>query len=149
MSIELQNYKIIKLQKETVMVCNTCAFDTLLHTTAHMIGMDVEYKRTIQDTDDRYMQLATKIVSRGKITKNEYTEEASFLIKISLFQQSKYTRNFQSLNAMCNAAHLAKYTFASLPNLRRSKNCETCDYCNERNFKAISVNVNVLLHKGF
>jgi len=95
------------------------------------------------------MLLATKIVSRGKITKNEYTERASYLINLSLFQQSKYTRNFRSLNAMCNAAHLAEYTFASLPSLRRSKNCETCDYCNERDFKTISVNVNVLLHKGF
>jgi len=33
----------VKLQKETVMVRNTCAFDALLHITAHMIGMDVEY----------------------------------------------------------------------------------------------------------
>lgn len=130
------------------MIRNTCAFDALLHITAHMIGIDVAYKGIVQDIDDRFMQLATKIISRGKITKNEYTERASFLINLSLFQQTNYTRNFQSLDAMCNAAHLAEFTFASLPSLRRSKKCEICGYCNERNFTTISVNVDILLHKG-
>lgn len=114
---------------------------------SHMIGMDAEYKRVVQDTDDCFMQLGTKIVSRGKIMKNEYSERASFLINLSLFKKSKY-RNFQSLDAMCNAVHLAEYALASLPSLRRSKNYETCDYYNERDFIAICVNVDVLLHKG-
>jgi len=49
---------------------------TLLHITAHMIGMDAEYKCIVQDTDDCFMQLATKTVTREKITKNKYTERA-------------------------------------------------------------------------
>lgn len=50
-----------------------------------MIGMDVEYKRTIKDTNDCFMQLTTKILSHGKITKNKHTERASFLINLFSF----------------------------------------------------------------
>lgn len=137
----------IKLHGETLTIRNTCAFDAILHITAHMIGMDAEYKRILQDLDDCFMQLAIQIVTRGKITKTEYTERASFLINLSLFEQSKYTRRFKSLDTMCNAAHLAEYTFASLPSLRRIKNCKICNY-SDRNFTTISVNVDILLHKG-
>ena len=42
----------VKLRGETVMVRNTCA---LLHITAHMIGMDAEYKYHTQDIDDCFL----------------------------------------------------------------------------------------------
>lgn len=138
----------VKLRGETVMVRNTCAFDALLHITAHMIGMDADYKYHTQDIDDGFLQLAKKIVSQGKITRNEYIARASFLINLSLFEQYKYTRRFQSLDVMCNAAHLAEYTFLSLPSVHRIKKCKSCDYSNERNFVTLSTNVNVILQKG-
>lgn len=138
----------VTLHGKTIMVRNTCAFDALLHITAHIIGMDAEYKLNIQDIDDCFLQLAKKIVLQGKITKNEYSARALFLINTSLFKTYKYTRRFETLDAMCNAAHLAEYTFASLPSLHRSKKCQMCNYSNERNFTAISINVNILLQKG-
>lgn len=139
----------VKLKGETIMLRNTCAFDVLLQCTVHMIGMHVEYKRIVQTIKDcNFLQLATKIASRGKITKNEYVERASFLTSLSLFQQAKYTRRFYSLDTMCNAAHLAEYTFMSLPSLQRQKICTFCHYINERKFTAVSVNVDILLQKG-
>jgi len=130
------------------MVRNTCAFDALLHITMHMIGMNPEYKRIVQAIDDCFLQIAIKIASRGKITKNEYVERPSFLVSLSLFQQTKYTRRFHSIDAMCNVAHLAEHAFVSLPSLQRNKICPSCNYVNNRTFTAVSVNVDILLHKG-
>lgn len=141
-------YQPVKLQGENIMIRNTCAFDALLHITIHMIGMHNEYKQHLQTIDDRFLQLALKIASKGKVTKNEYAERASFLIETSLFQSAKYTRRFNSLDAMCNAAHLAEFTFASLPSFTRNKTCTVCNYSNERKFTAISINVDILLNRG-
>ncbi|EZA52146.1 hypothetical protein X777_08658 [Ooceraea biroi] len=139
----------VKLQGKTIMIRNTCAFDALLHISAHMIGVDAQYKQVIHDTDDRLMQLASKIVSGGKITKNEYTERAYILTNLSLFQECKYNRRFHSLDAMCNAAHLAEYTFVSFPSLHRKKTCTNCKYSNEKSYTAISINVDIVLNQGF
>jgi len=138
----------IKLKGETIMVRNTCAFDALLHITVHMIGMNPQYKRIVEAIDDCFFQIAIKIASRGKVTKNEYVERASFLVSLSLFQQAKYTRRFQSIDAMCNAAHLAEHVFLSVPSLERNKICTLCNYTNNRKFTAVSVNVDILLNKG-
>lgn len=136
------------MQGKNVMIRNTCAFDALLHITVHIIGMHVQYKDNIQKIDDRFMQLALKIASVGKICKNEYVERASFLIETTLFESSKYTRRFDSLDAMSNAAHLAEYTFVSLPSITRIKTCKVCNISNERKFTAMSINVDILLNKG-
>lgn len=111
--------------------------------------MNLEYKRIVQTIKDcNFLQLAMKIASRGKITKNEYVERASFLTSLSLFQQANYTRRFHSLDTMCNAAHLAEYVFVSLPSLQRQKICTSCPYTNEQKFTVVSVNVDILLQKG-
>lgn len=141
-------YQPVKLQGENIMIRNTCAFDALLHITIHMIDMHNEYKQHLQTIDDRFLQLALKIASKGKVTKNEYAERASFLIETLLFQSAKYTRRFNSLDAMCNAAHLAEFTFASLLSFTRNKTCTVCNYSNERKFTAISINVDILLNRG-
>lgn len=92
--------------------------------------------------------MALKIASTGKICKNEYAERTSFLIETTLFQSSKYTRRFNSLDAMCNAAHLAEYTFVALPSFIRNKTCKVCNVSNERKFPAMSINVDILLNRG-
>lgn len=138
----------VKLQGKTIMIRNTCAFDFLLHITAHMIGMSIEYKSIIQSTDDHFLRLAEKVISRGKIAKNEYMERAPFLNSISLFEPTRYTRKFNTLSAMCNAAHLAEHTFFPLPSLERIKTCKMCDYSNNRKFILLGINVDVLLDKG-
>jgi len=121
----------------------TCA---LLHTTTmHMMSMNSEYKRIVQAIDDCFLQIAIK--NRGKITKNEYVERASFLASLSLFQQTKYTRRFHSIDAMCNVAHLVEHVFVSLPSLQRNKICTLCNYINNKTFTAVSVNADILLHK--
>jgi len=117
----------VKLKGETIMVRNTCAFDALLHITTHMISMNPEYKRIVQAVDDSLLQIAIKIASRGKLTRNEYVERASFLVSLSLFQQTKYTRRFHSIDAMCNVAHLAEHAFVSLSSLQRNKICTSCN----------------------
>lgn len=77
----------IKLKGQTIMVRNTCAFDALLHCTVHMIGMNREFKRIVQTIQDcNFFALTLKIASRGKLTRNEYVERASFLNELSLFQ---------------------------------------------------------------
>lgn len=96
-----------------------------------------------------FLQLALKIASVGKVTKNEYVERASFLIEISFFQSSKYIRRFNSLDSMCNAAHLTEYAFISLSSFTRDKTCKVYNLSNERKFTAMSINVDILLNKGF
>jgi len=56
-------------KEEIIIVRNTCAFDTLLHITIHMIDMNPVYKRIVQAINDCFLQIAIKIASRGKITK--------------------------------------------------------------------------------
>ena len=68
----------------------------------------------MQIADDCFLQLATKIANQRKISKNEYAARASFLSSLSLFQETKYTTQFHSLDTICNAAHLAEYTFQTL-----------------------------------
>jgi len=103
----------------------------------------------VQTADDCFLQLATKIANQGKISKNEYAARASFLTSLSLFQETKYTTQFHSLDTMCNAAHLAEYTFQTLSSLQRDKTCTTCNYVNNRKFTAVSINVNIILHEGW
>ena len=110
--------QIVKRKGKTIMVRNTCAFDAFLHITVHMIGMNSEYKRIVQTADDCFLQLAPKVANRGKISKNEYAERPSFLTSLSLFQETKYTRQFHSLDTMCNATHLVEYIFQALPSLQ-------------------------------
>lgn len=141
--------KPIKVQNKTVMLRNTCAFDALLHITAHIIGIHVNYKCIIETIDDdSFLRLAEKVATRGKISRNEHIERALFLINTSLFQNSEHTRRFNTLDAMCNAAHLAEHTFVNLPSLRRTKICKTCNFLNDRKYIFISINVNILLQKG-
>lgn len=67
-----------------------------------MIGTNIAYKNIIQD--DLFLKLALKIACRGKLTKYEYTKRIDFLINLSLFQQTDYTRKLNSLDATCNTA---------------------------------------------
>lgn len=67
------------------MIRNTCAFDALLHITVHIIGTHTAYKNILQNIDDRFLQLALKIASGGKVTRNEYIERATFLNETTLF----------------------------------------------------------------
>lgn len=138
----------VKIRGETVLVRNTCAFDAIIIIVAYIIGINTEYKNIVQATDDSFLQLAIKIACRGKLTKYEYTERASFLINLPLLQQTSYTRRFNSLDAMCNAALLAEYIFLPLPSVDRNKICTNCHYTNEKKFAVISVNVDILLNKG-
>lgn len=139
----------VRLQGQNVMIRNTCAFDALLHITVHVIGMHNKYKHILQQIDDGFLKLALKIASQGKITKLEYVERAFFLMETALFQTSKYTRRFQSLDAMCNVAHLAEFTFMTLPSVRRTKTCTVFKFSIERKFPTISINVDIILNKGF
>ncbi|KAL0100529.1 hypothetical protein PUN28_019679 [Cardiocondyla obscurior] len=86
----------VKLKEENVMVRNTCAFDTLLHITVHVIGINTNHKCYVQNINYRLFKLALKIASTSKITINEYLEKALFLIKTDLFDSSHYTRRFKT-----------------------------------------------------
>jgi len=138
----------VKIKGETIQVRNTCAFDAIIIIVVYMIGTNAEYKNIVESIDDSFLQLAIKIACQGKITKYEYIERASFLINLPLFKQTSYTRRFNSLDAMCNAAHIAEYIFLPLPSVEKNKICKSCHYTNEKIFAIISVNVNILLNKG-
>lgn len=53
---------------------------------------------------------------------------------------------------MCNAAHLAEYTFVSLyPILSlypKKKTCKVCDFSNKRKFTAFSINIDIIMNKS-
>lgn len=98
----------VKLNDQTIMIRNTCAFDCLLHIIVHTIGLSRKYKSILESKNNSFFKLALKISHQGKMTVKEYSERASYLLCLNILEDSKYTRRFETLNAMCNAAHLTE-----------------------------------------
>ena len=85
----------------------------------------------------------------GSVQAYHYRERATILSKVSIFTVHRYTRNVNSLNANCNAAHLCDYLFRDLPSCSTTTSCPTCNTDNYRILPFISVNVNTILVRGF
>lgn len=85
----------------------------------------------------------------GKIISDHYKERAQILIDLPLFSDAltKYTSKIAKLNANCNVAHLVSYLFADIPSCRATIVC-TCGYLRRRQITELTVNLDILLHKG-
>jgi len=110
------------------------------------IAIYSSYKQAIRTIDCKIIKLAEKILTDGKVTATVRVERARILRNVPIFQKSQYTRQLETINANCNAAHLAKYILH--PSYTRSLYCNTCKTRSERNFTFLNINVDIIFQKG-
>jgi len=65
-------------------------------------------------TFNAFIKLIIEVLTRGKITANDYGTRAMILCNIPIFSKRHCTRTISSLNANCDAAHLAEYLFENI-----------------------------------
>lgn len=73
-------------------------------------------------------------------------ERARILKNIPILKKSQYTRQLETINANCNAAHLAEYILH--PSYTRSFYCDTCKTKSQRSFTFLNINIDILFQNG-
>lgn len=129
-------------------VRETCAFDSILQVVMCALVSYNSYKDTMAETDNSLFILAQEILKSGKLKAKHYVSRGQILCDIPIFEKSTYTRKVSSLNANCNAAHLAEYLFMTTPSLIKTKICQKCNHSNIRNLTLVNIDVNVILQNG-
>jgi len=129
-----------------IIVKDTCAFDSLLQVIMSAIATYPSYKEAIRTIDCKIIKLAERLLTDGKVTATVRVERARILRNVPIFQKSQYTRQLETVNANCNAAHLAEYILH--PSYTRSLYCNTCKTRSERNFTFLNINIDVIFQKG-
>lgn len=75
-------------QGQSLILQETCAFDSLLQIIASGIAANIEYRSAIESSSDKIFQLARSILETGKILTTHYIERASILQDLPLFQNA-------------------------------------------------------------
>ncbi|EFN73407.1 hypothetical protein EAG_00197, partial [Camponotus floridanus] len=95
-----------------------------------------------------FIKFIIDVLTRDKITANDYATRAMILCNIPIFYKKSCTRTISSLNANCNAAHLAEYLFENIPSCITSYDCNTCAHNYRRSSPTCHINVDELLKNG-
>jgi len=138
------------VDKGQILVRETCAFDSIFQIVASGMGMCSVYKIDMIafTTSNAFIKLIIEILTRGKIIANDYGTRAMILCNIPIFSKRHCTRTISSLNANCNAAHLAEYLFENIPSCTTSHNCDTCAHNYKRTSPICHINVDELFNHG-
>lgn len=139
----------LKVDKETIAVKKTCAFDSIIQLLAQTLGKEKQYRSKVENlaTGNATLKLALGILSRGKITCGDYTARARILNLLDFLDKSK-TRRMTFLDATCNAGHLIDKLFIDLPSVTRTMMCLNCDNAQIRDLPTLHINVDVIIEKG-
>lgn len=115
-------------------------------------GMDMcsAYKTdmTALTNCNAFIKLITDVLTRGKITANDHDTRAMILCNISMFYKKVCTRTTSSLNANCNAAHLAECLFHNAPSCTTSYDCDNCIHNCKRTLPTCHINVDEIFKNG-
>lgn len=139
----------IVIDKQTIVIHETCAFDSILQTVIAGLAMYQSYNTKTIDSANHTIQLARKIFNRKKIQTSDYVERAQILKSIKLFEKRNTRCQLQSLNANSNAAHLAEYLFQDSPSCTTTTTCSECSHISSLKNSILTVNVNFILKQGF
>lgn len=127
----------------------TCAFDSIFQIVASGMGMRSVYKTDMTAlTSNIFIKLVIDVLTRGKITANDYGTRAMILCNIPIFYKKLCTRTISSLNANCNAAHLAEYLIQNIPSCTTLYDCNICAHNYRRSSPTCHINVDELLKSG-
>lgn len=141
------------MNKEHIVVRETCAFDSIFQVIANGTGMRKNYKKNISELvfKNFFFKLIIDILKRGKIISNDYSTRATILCNIPIFKKKVWklgARGISSLNANCNAAQLAEYLFQDVPSYTTSYNCLNCGHNYAKTSAICNINVDIILRNG-
>lgn len=142
--------KGVTINNKIITICQTCAFDAILHLVASGIASIKSYDDKIKKfLGNPTINLATSILHAGKITTNHYKERAKILLDLPLFNKAltTYTRRISKLNTECNVAHLINYLFSDIPSCQKNIVCP-CGFSRTNNISELNINVDILFCKG-
>jgi len=105
------------------------------------------YKTAMMTTNNPILTLAQNIIQSGKLCAKHYTLRRQILCATLIFQTMTCTRQISTLNANCNAAHLAEYMFQTTPSCTRMKICKDCNKSIIHKLSLVSINVNVKYYR--
>jgi len=125
---------------------DTCAFDSLLQVVMSTIAINPAYKEAIDATDNKTVKLAKRLLTDDKVIAAAKAERARILKNVPIFESTRYTRQLETINANCNAAHLVEYVL--YPSYIRSLYCKTCKATSKRSFTFLNINVDIILQNG-
>lgn len=142
------------MTKKNVIVLQTCAFDSLVHIVTNSIAIYDGYKLISKDVTIPIFHIAHKILKKGKITNEIYKDRANILLDIAnqdsyIFKYSQ-TRKVRTIDAKCNAAHLAEILFKEMPTYKTLYECRNseCLFSSNINYLTLAINVDVILLNG-
>lgn len=87
------------------------------------------------------------MIGDKKISTKHYKLRADIILDITI-QIKHYTRKIKSLDAKCNAAHLAQSILRSEPSYSYNIEC-CCGYTNGNTYGLLDVNIDIILRGGF
>lgn len=138
----------VRLGDYNLNVRDTCAFDSIIQVIISGILGNRLYREQTIDSNCPIMQLCHNVIDEKKITAKHYKLRANILKDIPMFQIKQYTRKIRSLNAKCNAAHLAQIMLRSDPSYSYNVDC-SCGYVNGNQYGLLDVNIDMVLRAGF
>lgn len=122
---------------------NTCAFDSIFHVVVSGILNNRLYREKIISTNCPIIQLCYNVIDAKKLTTKHYKLRAEILKEIMMFEIKSYTRKIKSLDAKCNAAHLAQIILRSEPSYSYKVEC-SCGYTNSNTYALLDVNIDIV-----
>lgn len=141
------------IDKEQIVLRETCAFDSIFQVIANGIGLRDSYKTNIMAFiySNQFIKFVVDTIKSGKITASVYCTRAKILCNIPIFNKNVYKvciRNISSSNANCNVAHLAEYLLQDIPSCITTYNCNNCDHSYRRISPICNINVDIILQYG-
>lgn len=138
------------MNKEQIVLRETCAFDSIFQVVANGIGMRDAYKTDMIAliSTNHFVKFIMDILTRGKIAASDYYTRATILCNVPIFNKKVCTRDISSLNANCIAAHLAEHLFENIPSCTTAYNCNNCGHSYRRTSPICNINVDVILKNG-
>lgn len=138
------------VNREQIIVRETCTFDSIFQIIATGIGMRNDYKSAMEKLNqtNSFMKLIIDILKHGKIAASDYCTRATILCDIPIFYKKLCTRSISSLNANCNAAHLAEYLFQNMSSYTSTYDCPNCGYSCRTTSPMCNINVDEIFKNG-
>ncbi|CAL1672755.1 unnamed protein product [Lasius platythorax] len=143
------NYcKNVKNGKVTLIVTNTCGFDSLCQILFISLVNNEAYNNALLETSSKFISCAKVFVKEG-LSAHFFRERAKILCNLNQLKPDIRQNSIIKVSAISNIANLTTWLLEDVPSFTEMNTCDTCNrVIIRRNVLYININYTIIREKG-
>jgi len=143
------NYcKNVKDGKVTLIVINTCGFDSLCQVLSTSLVNNEEYTKALSETSSKLIICAKVLIKEG-LSAHFFREHAKILCNLNQLKSDIRQKSIIKVNAVSSIANLTTWLLEDVPSFTEINTCNTCKrVILRRNVLCSNINYTIISEKG-